>query len=197
MKPDYTIMKIRFKSGMGTMGVMQTILCFMIILPFYLEGQPMETIQNLNLLIGMLGVIHFLGFMIGFSVAANLAHLKGYKPQFTYMNSNPIGVTFWTLYGIFWLITKIPMAVVETWKFLCFMTEVLRDFYIFLWREVHSEFRLLCAVDAAIGTAIGYYSGNAIVGAMAGAIFGVLDYEIVSIRLLKVVGAKSIFSRSS
>jgi len=51
---------------------------------------------------------------------------------------------------------------------------------------VHSDIRLLCGLDAAIGAAIGYYVGNPIIGAFAGGVFGVLNYEIVSKRIWKV-----------
>lgn len=37
-----------------------------------------------------------------------------------------------------------------------------------LLRLIHSEIRLLCGIDAAIGAAAGYYFHNGIVGAMIG-----------------------------
>lgn len=49
---------------------------------------------------------------------------------------------------------------------------------------VHSEMRLLCGIDSAIGTAVGYYFDNALIGAVAGAIFGVVNYWVVSVGLL-------------
>lgn len=52
---------------------------------------------------------------------------------------------------------------------------------------VHSEIRLICAVDAILGGTIGWYFGNEIVGGIAGALLGVLNYQLVSIRWLKLV----------
>ncbi len=49
---------------------------------------------------------------------------------------------------------------------------------------VHSDIRLLCGIDAAIGASIGYFAGNAVIGAFTGGIFGVVNYELVSKRLL-------------
>lgn len=49
-------------------------------------------------------------------------------------------------------------------------------FVIILLRLIHSELRLLCAVDAAIGAAVGYFTANALLGALLGGIFGVLNY---------------------
>ena len=41
-----------------------------------------------------------------------------------------------------------------------------------------------CAVDAMIGAAVGFFAGSAIIGALVGGLFGVLNYEVVSKRLL-------------
>jgi hypothetical protein len=52
---------------------------------------------------------------------------------------------------------------------------------------VHSEFRLLCGFDAALGAAIGYFAGSATLGALIGGVAGVINYELVSKRWLKLV----------
>jgi hypothetical protein len=54
---------------------------------------------------------------------------------------------------------------------------------------VHSEMRLLCMTDAMIGALAGYYFGNALVGGIVGAFYGVLNYRLVSVKLLKLVKA--------
>lgn len=54
-------------------------------------------------------------------------------------------------------------------------------------RLIHSEVRLLCAVDAAIGAGIGYFAGSALIGALAGAAIGVVNFELISKRWLKLV----------
>jgi len=52
---------------------------------------------------------------------------------------------------------------------------------------IHSNERLLCMVDAAIGVAIFHFTGNNIfLGMLAGGVLGVVNYEIVSVRLLKL-----------
>lgn len=55
---------------------------------------------------------------------------------------------------------------------------------------VHSDIRLLCGVDAAIGACIGYFTANALLGALVGGAFGVLNYELMSKRVLKLVPAR-------
>jgi len=61
---------------------------------------------------------------------------------------------------------------------------------------IHSEIRLLCGVDAVIGAAAGYFTGSAIIGALAGGLIGVINYEIVSRRVLHLVPTKSTQSKA-
>lgn len=55
---------------------------------------------------------------------------------------------------------------------------------------IHSEIRLLCGIDAAIGATIGYFAGNVIIGAIFGGAIGLLNYEILSKRILHLVPSK-------
>jgi hypothetical protein len=54
---------------------------------------------------------------------------------------------------------------------------------------VHSDIRLLCMTDAMFGALAGFYFGNALVGGIVGALCGVLNYRLVSVKLLKLVKA--------
>lgn len=88
---------------------------------------------------------------------------------------------FWFLpRGIFWVAVRAPRAIRVA-------AVVFGRFFWHLFRLIHSEERLLCGIDAAIGTVIGYFSGNALIGALAGGVFGVINYEIVSKRILHLV----------
>ena len=55
---------------------------------------------------------------------------------------------------------------------------------------VHSDIRLLCGVDAALGCAVGYFFGNALFGGVAGGVIGLLNFEIVSKRILHIDPAR-------
>lgn len=57
-----------------------------------------------------------------------------------------------------------------------------------LFLRIHSEIRLLCGIDAMIGTTIGYFAGSAIIGALVGGLFGVLNYAIITELYLKRLG---------
>lgn len=67
-----------------------------------------------------------------------------------------------------------------------FLFSVLPKFAKKLFLLIHSDVRTICGVDAALGAGIGYLSGSAIVGGIAGAILGILNYWVVSIKILKL-----------
>lgn len=52
---------------------------------------------------------------------------------------------------------------------------------------IYSDQRLMCLIGAGTGSVIGYLAGSAIVGFCAGAAIGLLNYELVSKRILKFV----------
>lgn len=56
----------------------------------------------------------------------------------------------------------------------------------FFFRMVHSNLRLLCGLDAALGACVGYFAGSALIGALVGGLFGLLNFELVSKRWLKL-----------
>ena len=95
--------------------------------------------------------------------------------------------TYWPIRGliktIIFLIIAIPKTIIGTYKAICFCGLFFKNVFIL----IHSEFRLLCGVDAAIGAVIGYFAGYVIVGLIVGGILGVLNYELISRRWLKLV----------
>lgn len=123
----------------------------------------------------------------------------------SYPVTNPVKFCLWSmpkgiLHGVLWLVIRIPAGFKVTMTFFKATAMLIpnvasfaKRFSVELFRLVHSELRLLCAVDAALGTTIGYFTGNAIIGALAGGLLGVVNYEIITVRVLKLVGAKSVF----
>jgi hypothetical protein len=103
---------------------------------------------------------------------------------------NPFSFYFWVLPRfigkiIYFLVTFIPDLGTAMAKGFCLLFKFVKTTL----RLIHSDLRLLCGTDAAIGAAIGYFCGNAIIGALAGGVFGVLNYEIVSKYIFKLVPA--------
>jgi hypothetical protein len=58
-----------------------------------------------------------------------------------------------------------------------------------LFKLVHSDLRLLCGLDAAVGASIGFSYHNPLIGALVGGLFSFASYELVSKRWLKLVRA--------
>lgn len=64
--------------------------------------------------------------------------------------------------------------------------KVLVSFLWKLFKLIHSDVRVLCLIDGAIGGVIGYLFGQPLIGAVFGAAFGMLNYRVVSIWWLKL-----------
>ena len=60
-------------------------------------------------------------------------------------------------------------------------------FAVYLYREIHSDLRTMCAVDAALGASVGYFSGSPAIGAVAGLILGFINYAFVTRCVLKII----------
>lgn len=105
---------------------------------------------------------------------------------------NPVNLAYWVLYGIWFVIRRLPKIVIVALPVIYTVTVAVKMIVITTFVYVHSERRTLCFVDATLGAIAGFFWGSAIVGAVLGAIFGVVNYEIVSVRWLELVpnGAK-------
>jgi hypothetical protein len=102
------------------------------------------------------------------------------------INVNPFGVIFWLLYGMVWVMVHSPQLIVKVAKFVISVSSVLAQFIAGVFVYVHSSRRTLCFVDATLGAAIGYTFGSAIIGTIAGVVLGVINYELVSVRWLRL-----------
>ncbi|MFA5358693.1 MAG: hypothetical protein WC310_02660 [Patescibacteria group bacterium] len=117
-----------------------------------------------------------------------------------HMHNKDESAGWWDFFSIFWMPIKVSAPVVPF-----YMIYLLVKHAKTIWRAVvatmkfvglsckklfiavHSDRRLLCLVDSAIGATIGYFVGNAIIGAVAGMVIGLVNYQIVSIWILKLV----------
>lgn len=99
---------------------------------------------------------------------------------------NPIGVTYYALKGLWWMMRHLPwlirQGVFGLWVAIVFLGYFISAAFVY----VHSTRRTICFVDAGLGALIGFMCGSPIVGAISGAMLGVLNYELVSVRLLKL-----------
>jgi hypothetical protein len=88
----------------------------------------------------------------------------------------PVRAAYWTFKKIWEVVLRTPRIALTAYAFAKTVLVI-----------THSEIRLLCLLDSAVGAAIGWYFSNALIGAFAGGIFGVLNYEIFSKRVFKLV----------
>lgn len=105
----------------------------------------------------------------------------------TFKSTNPLTVACWWIpVGVHHVAKRLP------W-FVCLLWMIISDTSMFTWKVtkrtfvlVHSEIRLLCMTDAMFGALVGYGCGNALIGGLVGAVCGVLNYKLVSVRWLKL-----------
>lgn len=106
-----------------------------------------------------------------------LRQRKGWIALMLLYKASPLGLLTWYLPKLLWLMLKILPAAAQA----------IVAFWWTLFKLIHSDRRLLCGVDAALGAAVGIFAHNPLLGALVGGVVGVLNYEIVSKRWLKLV----------
>ena len=155
---------------------------------FLLELPNTAGILDFNWLIGAfyVSVVAFLFFSavaaLGSLTKQELGKMEcrvqEFKQLFRY--TNHITAPFWAAHycfkGIRWLFVHAPSA-----------AALIGRFVKTAFRYVHSDIRMLCFVDAALGASAGVYFGSALIGGIIGLILGVINYEVISVRVLKLV----------
>lgn len=118
---------------------------------------------------------------------ANVRHLK-YKKNF-FIKYGPlfVGVLLSPVAMFVTLPLTILSAVVWLLYKLCYFVPVLYKFICRTFKLIHSDIRLLCMTDSLIGATVGYFMGNALLGGLIGVVSGLLNYELISVRWLKLV----------
>ena len=98
------------------------------------------------------------------------------------MVTHPILLFFWHIpRGFIWAIARIPAGAAIAYRFCS-------SFICTTFKYVHSNARLLFGIDVAIGVAVGYYTGSALIGGLAGGAWWLLDWHLISV---KVMGLKA------
>lgn len=121
-----------------------------------------------------------LPFLVSFAVAVSIfvAFLGGV------MRTDLIGI--FIKFGnpvavfVYWPVVILRHLPAALWRAAIFIAVFAKALFL----TIHSDERLLCGIDAAIGASIGYFVGSAVIGALAGGVFGVINYEIVSKRII-------------
>lgn len=114
---------------------------------------------------------------------------KGLRPEpVTYSN-----VAKWLIFGVLVIFPWAP------WKGLCFLLRFLCIFF----KLIHSHKRVLCAIDGTIGGVLSFLCFHsqsasfaehallAVFGGLIGSAWGIVNWELISVRLLKVNAAST------
>ena len=103
----------------------------------------------------------------------------------------PFAASIWFSKMIYKYRAKIGKYIIKTivgilrFIFVTFWVKTYKFFrYIFIY--IHNDIRIICFVDAMIGTAIGYKFGNPMIGCLSGGLLGVINYYIVSMKIMKL-----------
>lgn len=113
------------------------------------------------------------------------SNLDGWKKIALY--TNPLAVFgYWPFVGLYrgsrWLVVnRRPI-----WNDLVSMTAGIFIFTKRIYIGIHSDVRLMLFIDSGLGTLVGYVAGNALIGALAGGILGILNYYLVATFLLGI-----------
>ena len=170
----------------------------------FIEGRA-SSLEMITATAGLVFLFLLMGIYFGLTLqttsGTDIKSLQKEQAEFQKF-ANPFRIYFWflprwTLKGGWWLLLSLLKLLEQSprfvatalWVFIASAIVVAKLAY-FLLKEVHSDIRMLCGVDAAIGTIIGYFAGSAVIGALAGGAWGALNFEILSIRVLKLVPAE-------
>lgn len=108
---------------------------------------------------------------------------------------NPLSATIYVIYyalkGTLYVVVRIPaaMPIAKAAGITGFRT--VRAFIVGVFINVQSERRMIALIFATAGAAVFHSFDSVIIGLVVGVGFGLLEYEIVSVRWLKLVPAKA------
>lgn len=105
-------------------------------------------------------------------------------------NYNPFSVIFLLLVGVICYLSMCTLSIIKIVRFMpgaiVSVVTFIARFFMRVFVLIHSQRRTICFVDATLGATVGFFLGSAIIGGIAGAFFGLLNYEIVTKRILKI-----------
>ncbi len=139
-----------------------------------------------------------LGFLLGFAACGLVVKngrfdgeqsIKGALRLFLYLNPLSFFV-FWPLWLIWQGLRFAPHYPRWVYQGTCWFWGKVAWFVKLVFVQIHSDVRLLCFLDSALGAGIGYFAGDPLMGGIAGGLLGVLNFELVSKRWLKLVPIK-------
>lgn len=196
-RPNWDLIMRRFWGTLSGMSLLISALVFggLVALGIYHLVPGSEDLKSPLALLGFF-TYHIPGVPAFFKVLSLTKEKEGGSTtadiKRTLLYTNPVAIL---LYWPFKVLIKTPRAIVKGVKLATpYAKRGIGRLIIFVktvFILIHSELRLLCGVDAAIGAAIGYLAGSVFIGMITGGIVGILNYEIISRRILHLAPLKS------
>ena len=151
----------------------------------WVEWQEMILLSNTPLVVGLAFGVAEVATQLENSDARKRWHAR---LEDIILTANPLRILSWLSRGVWIAIRELGKASWKgmrslpffAWESILLCGRLFRCFFLL----IHSDIRLLCGVDAAIGALVGFKTGSPIVGAIAGGVIGVVNYHLVTVRLL-------------
>lgn len=145
-----------------------------------IPGTPLEVFQATSFISA--------GFAIVWSLMGFMTHEMRSDNIDAHIEEMRLGVKFFHPLSLFCY--TIPRFIIPAMLWLAKAIEVTCEFGCkfvgYLFTSIHSTPRLLFGIDVAIGVAIGYYTGNALIGGLAGGAWWLLDWHLISVKWMKL-----------
>jgi hypothetical protein len=166
--------------GMSAIAILSGILCLMeggvaLFLFMFLDSHELLVALSIGFVLAS-----SIGLLIAFFAATTDAERARDENGFSVgliKYTNPVSAAFWICYGI--LVLGIWKGVPACARFLWKGARLLSRFAVRAFVLAHSDMRLLCAIDAAIGVYVGYRFGNPIAGGLVGGLWGLVNYYLM------------------
>lgn len=181
-RPDKVWWRSRYRNSMDVTGTRLTVmgvpfLMITALVTLFSRGQPYSVKAGVLFSLATVFVCVALSFFLLGDTELQRASLSPLRTYFLVLPK-----------FLLWTIPKhTPKVAPTVFRWIGHVVKTTMKFFGKLIYLVHSEIRLLCGMDAAIGAAVGYCLHNAILGALIGGLWGVLNFEVLSIRILKLV----------
>lgn len=172
-QPDWAYWKAFTVISGAFMAIVFSVTTLMMIISLVVGNHGMVYDENgwFPMICVFMGLVLFLGFTIAEEDKNDQSRLR--KWELAILLGNPLVAPF---YGLVKLVQCTPSILRGAWRFVCVF-----------FRLIHSDLRLLCAFDAALGASVGFFTGSALLGALIGGVMGVANYEIISKRVWKLI----------
>lgn len=197
-RPDRLFWRSAFLTFAAPVVILCHLTAFIFVVMFFSGNLTANWPEMLKIISGFIVVIScFLSLMWMIDEMNDSSHLPNIERRWRnhiefqkdiIFNLNPFSFWFYLVpNGIWWLVVRIPSGAVLTASALARAARTFGRFVATTFYYVHTHKRTIRMVAVAIGAAIGYQAGSAIIGAVVGGFVSYVEYQLVAVHILGVV----------